>query len=129
MTVPRYKVFDAEKKKGKKPDPVKFSLAGEEFECLPALPAGVVADLPEMISTRALIGFIKGVLIDGDDERFEEAIHRRDVIVTQDHITDVFNWLCEVYGDRPTVPSKDSANGAGPTGDSSTDGSLSLVSP
>ena len=118
--------------------PVRFKVGADTFEAPHALPLPVMADLVDLSKgsdsatsqqsiERLLTVFDKILLPDS-------ALHFRHRIMDQVNpigfrqLMDIFHWLLEVYGLRPTEPSSASSTGPSDGGTTSTDGALSEAS-
>lgn len=127
--MPRYKKFAP---KNHKKEAVVFSLADQEFTCVPTMPAGVLIALSNVKSPKEgeeggenllvqVQDFIESVMVDADVPRFREVISSKQYTITFDELVDVMNWLIEEYSDRPTQPPSSSEDGQGQTGNGQTD--------
>lgn len=77
----------------------------ESFTCLPQLPGDATRYLVIERSALACMGFVARCLTTKDDaDRFFLLCGERDVLIRQEDLADVMEWLIEVYADRPTVP-------------------------
>ena len=86
-------------------EPITFDLLDETFTAYPArLPASVVLDAnvpTAKAGTNSTLEFFKAVL--GDDyERFSELVHRPDVSIRAQVLTDIATWIQEEGAGRPT---------------------------
>jgi hypothetical protein len=90
---------------------VHFDLNGQDYECLPQLPAGYSFDLL-MYGNRKAAEFFDVILTEESAERFNAAIRDATVVVPQATVDEIIRWLVEVYTGRPTGPSNGSSNGA-----------------
>lgn len=63
----------------------------------------------QLVDLNAMLTFFERVLVEGDFDRLRELIDRRDLIISMDQLSEVFNWLLEGYTGRPTPPSSASA--------------------
>lgn len=123
--------FDlARRERAAKRSPVQFTLGGERFTLLAVIPIGAGFDLidapepnpgdsMESAATRALCSFIRGVLVDGDQDRWDAVLHSTADPVDPEAILEVATYITEVYTGRPTVPSTDSSGGRPASGGSS----------
>ena len=111
--------------------PLSFDMGAETFECVPKLPVGILADLTTG-GTRGLpwiLDFLRAVLATTDDEeRFEEMIRSKDVIVDGEMLSNVVDWLLEEYTGRPTTPPRNLRPGRSSTGKGSKSGARRGVS-
>lgn len=63
----------------------------------------------QMVDLNAMLTFFERVLVEGDYERMKTLLDRRDLVISMDQLGEIFNWLVEGYGGRPTRPSSGSA--------------------
>lgn len=106
-------------------EPIGFFLGDEEFTCLDDAPA--VAKYA-LLTSGPIVGtltFIRGVLIAEDEDRFDELLGRKDVIVTDVVLAAVLGDLQEVYTGRPTRRPSSSPGGPQATNDGSPGSSTS----
>lgn len=109
-------------------DPIRFTLGGETFTCVPAVPIGAsfdLADAPEpdrvtdLSVSRSLAAFIENTLVDGDVDRFRAALRSKAEPVNGADLYEVVTWLAGEYAARPTSPSTGSSGGRATTGETS----------
>ena len=127
------------------PEPVTFRIAPDDFECLPDIALDVIV---ELASLRGAVGetvemkerieqihaFFDYIMVPDSAAKFRE----RTAVPTEEKpnprpvgmrtVTDLMQWLMEVYGLRPTQPSSESADGSSDDEESSTDGVSLTVS-
>ena len=97
-----------------RPEPIEFSIADVDYECLDDLPAQAVYLLSTLGDPIAeTIAFIRGCLAPGYEDRFDEQLARkgRGQVVTQDVLSDVLDYLIGAYSNRPTPPPESSPGG------------------
>lgn len=119
----------------------------EHFEAYPVMPpvmlqelvniirnvrtAGDIDNEDKMTATLGMLNeFFSLVLKDESYTRFQKKMANKESGVQIDEIMDIFNWMIEQYGLRPTSSSSSSSAGSpsGDDGNSSTDGALPVVS-
>lgn len=98
-----------------------FIMGGETFNCLPAIPAGLVLGQdgtePRKVS---VMEFIRLTLLDEDWERFQSVLSvKGDKTVDDSTVADLFSRLVEHYTGHPTEPPSASSDGERPTSPSS----------
>lgn len=121
------------------PEPVWFTIGDDRFDCLPDIALDAIVELATLKATGDEIDDRKaqvGRLHDFFDYVMEPAsaavFRRRTAVPTEEApnpkpigmrtVTNIMNWLMEVYGLRPTQPSSESADGSEDNAESSTDG-------
>lgn len=104
-------------------EPPTFALGDHTFTCLPVAPAAAVHALVASRPTLGAMAFIRGVLVAEDEDRFDELIARKDVIVDEPTLGDVLRYLSTEYAARPTRRSSSSQDGPPTTNDGSPAGS------
>lgn len=99
-------------------DPITFSVDGEKFTCVPVLSWTALAGLVKTASEKDPAGmalqigpFFDSVLVDEDVERFQKILGRKTNAVDIGLLTNIIQWLTEVYTGRPTSPPSDSDGG------------------
>lgn len=95
----------------------------ETFSTVGLAPAGVLEDLTSAIqlgadgrrryNTMSCMGFIRGVIIEDDRERFEALARDPDRLVGLVELVQVVAWLSDEITLRPTQPSSGSTPGGG----------------
>ncbi len=95
-----------------KNEPVTMKLAGESFECLPYVPAGVHADLADYdYSLPKTLAFLEGIVKDeAERKRFQKFIHGETQIHHQ-MLVDTLEAAIGVYAGRPLAKPEPSAVG------------------
>jgi hypothetical protein len=99
-----------------------LNIAGQSFECIDVLPAGILFDLieagekPGARSIVALGKFLRLVVVDEDKERLEELLYDTKSPVPLTAISEGVGALIPEYTNRPTVRPSESADGSEPTG-------------
>lgn len=122
--MPRSRDFDAEPNEDEQLGPISFVADGQEWHCVPGIPAGNLYDLSNSSSLIALqMDYIEQILVEEDIERWREATRRRGTKLDQKTVDKIFTWLAEVYAGRPTESSSGSGNGSSPNGTTSTEAS------
>lgn len=112
----------ARRERNAKREPNTIVMGGEQFTLLPTIPISAGFDLvdapepsadPDMQSEaiRALCTFIRLVLVDDDQPRFDALLARREDAIDGADIVAYGQMLAEVYSGRPTVPSSGSSGG------------------
>lgn len=88
-----------------------FTLAGETFRCLPEMPAGAFLGLPaDGIVTYSAAGrFIRAVLIEDDEEKFDAALASKARIVGLDLLHPIFQYLLKAWNPDTAEGDADSA--------------------
>lgn len=131
---------------GTKKDPIPFAiefkkLDGEvvthEFSAYGETPAGVTLLLASVVRFDArgrqrtdlngLTAFFSAVMEPKDYARFSALLDDPELLVPIETLSEIFEYLCEQYGDRPTEQSSSSSGGGLPTGDGATEPQLSAV--
>lgn len=76
-----------------------FDLAGETFRCLPEMPAGAFLGLPaDGIVTYSAAGrFIRAVLVEADEAKFDAALASKSRIVGLDKLHPIFQHLLKAW--------------------------------
>ena len=94
--------------------PPSFVLGGEEFTCLPAIPAGlVIRPGPDGFS---LTDYVRFSLREEDLPRFEAVLDARgDLAVDEITVVELCNKLLEHYSGHPTERPSSSSAGEPPT--------------
>lgn len=94
--------------------PIKFSLHGEEFECVPQIQGKVMLDLVASTSggdggeTAKVISLFFGrVLRKESYVRFEALTNDQDKIVTVEMLSEIVSWLVGEYSNRPNPQPED----------------------
>lgn len=106
-------------------DPIQFALGDEVFTCLDEVPAAASYALVVGGLVVATLDYIRGVLVAEDEDRFDELLRRKDVVVTQSVLSEVLTDLVAVYTARPTRRPANSVGGPQPTSTESPGSSLS----
>ncbi|MGL4998052.1 MAG: hypothetical protein ACRC5T_03715 [Cetobacterium sp.] len=95
-------------------EPLKFSLHGEEFECVPQIQGKVMLDLVASSSaddagaTAKVIGdFFGKVLRPESYKRFDALINDQDKIVSIEALSEIVSWLVGEYSGRPNPQPED----------------------
>lgn len=140
MTIQHRRSFESAVR-SRRGESVEFDIDGELFRAAPSVPALVYADVlladTEGGRVKAVADFVTTVLrmddgiqddngpVDGTSSRarFESRLRDAHNPITTETLIEVWRFLIEVYGNRPTGPSSDSSSGQPSTGQSSTDGS------
>lgn len=94
------------------------TLTTETFRCMPEPNAQTQQILwmawSEQQAARraaAIIEVIRSILLPEDEQRFNQTISRKDIRVRVDDLIEIYKWLLEVYGERPTQPPSGSSDG------------------
>lgn len=117
---------------------IEFDIAGvtrdgepwvESFEALPAMPAGLLADIADglLLPIPKMAAFMINLLEPDSATRFEALIRDKDRLIRDVDLAAITNRLLEEMTGRPPAPSVDLPGGAGNTGTTSTGGSPSPV--
>lgn len=103
----------------RKRTPVFFTIEGERYDCVPAVP---VDDLQELVNGfgevtahnvgDALRKFFGMVMSAQEAERFYALMSSKTNPLDSEQATEIMNWLLEVYGMRPLAQSSDSSAGS-----------------
>lgn len=108
--------------------PLTFSIAGEEFNCRPAIQGATllrfVAEADSNDSGRAAAAvrdFFFTCMETEEFTRFWGLVEGDDYIFDMEELTGITSWLVEQYGSRPKGLSKRSSNGRKASGTTSTD--------
>lgn len=119
------------------PEPKRFTVNGDVFECSPELPltvmltaANIKMDM-ESFKTQGLepiLTFFDEVFIGDSSQRFRARVNDKERPIGLRHIMKILPWLMEVYGLRPTEESESSLPLPVNTGTISTAGLLPEVS-
>lgn len=103
-------------------EPITFDLSGlgqitkepwkESFTCVPVAPAGVLDDLASSMGSDqrgnrvwnvpSLLGFMRGILVDEDVDRFEALMRDKDRAVDLKDLGEIMLWVSEELVDRPS---------------------------
>lgn len=94
--------------------PISPTAFAETFTCVPVAPAGVLDDLAACVRVDArgrqiydapsLIRFLRGVVIDGDEDRLVELCHDKGRVVQIEDLGETVMWLSEALIGRPSTP-------------------------
>lgn len=102
-----YKDFGAGKALEER-EPVKFTLHGEDFECVQHIQGKVLLDLiaksssdDSGVSAQVMSDFFGSVLTDESFKRFDALVHHKEKIVHVETLSEIVAWLIGEYGDRP----------------------------
>lgn len=118
-----HKDFDAARRE-RQNEPLSFTLAGEQFTCLPILPWVTMENLIRPYQEQGEMGVVlqigplmEACLIDEDVERFHAILTRKDDPIDLETVTAIVEWLLESYTGRPTerfssLPGGQSTTGA-----------------
>jgi hypothetical protein len=107
VTLTRFKNFGSGIKTAELDD-LKFEIAGQEFECRPALQGFellmFIAESSDdsTSSVESMVGLFKRVMAKKEYDRFEKLLTGKDVIIPISTLTDIAAWLIEEYTKRPT---------------------------
>lgn len=113
------------------PEPKRFRVNNDVFECSPELPLGVLARAAKMKMDREtlerdglepILGFFDEVFIGDSSQRFRARVDDKANPIGMRHILKILPWLLEVYGLRPTEPSESSSPSPESAGTTSTGG-------
>lgn len=109
----RYKDFGYGKTVEKK-EPIKFSLHGEEFQCVPNIQGKVMLDLVASTAdensgatAKVISEFFGRVLVPESYKRFDALVNDQDKIVTIETLSDIVSWLVGEYSGRPNPQPED----------------------
>lgn len=103
-------------------EPITFELAGlgqitkepwkESFTAVPVAPPGVLDDLTSSMGADkrgnrvwhapSLLGFMRGILIDEDIDRFEDLMRDKDRAIKIEALGEIMLWVAQELVDRPT---------------------------
>ncbi len=113
-------------------EPVRFKVGADTFEAPYALPLPVMAELGDLSkssdalssseSIEKLLTIFDKILLEESATVFRQRVMSRDRPIGFKQLMDIFHWLLEVYGLRPTEPSSPSSTGLNDGGGTSTDG-------
>lgn len=108
--------------------PLTFTVAGEEFNCKPAIQGATLlhfvseADSNDSGRSAAAIREFFGICMEPEDfTRFWMLVEGEDYIFDMEELTNITGWLVEQYSSRPKGLSKRSSNGQKESGTMSTD--------
>lgn len=113
------------------PEPKRFKINDDIFECSPELPLGVLAraakmkmdkDSLEKEGLEPILRFFDEVFIGDSSKKFRSRIDSKSNPIGMRHILKIMPWLLEVYGLRPTDPSEPFSLSPTNDGMTSTDG-------
>lgn len=119
------------------PEPKRFRINDDVFECTPEMPLAVMVKASELqltaevLKTKGMepvLAFFDSVMFDASAQRFRERTADKVNPVGLRHVAKIIPWLMEVYGLRPTQPSEDSSASPESDGTSSTDGASAAES-
>lgn len=94
-------------------EPITVKLGKEEFTCLPDIPGIYLAEFIAAtekefgVRMEVALSFIRGSLIPADEERFEQTIKSKTVIIPVSVLVSLAVALVEEYSARPTSPPTD----------------------
>jgi hypothetical protein len=100
------------------PEPKRFRINDDVFECSPELPLGVLARAAKMKMDRdtlerdgiePILAFFDEVFIGTSSQRFRLRVDSKTNPIGMRHILKILPWLLEVYGLHPTEPSESSS--------------------
>lgn len=115
MPVKKFQLVHPE---GEPDDPIQFALEDRTFTCLSDLPVAATHALVSFASPiRGAIAFIRGALIANDEDAFDEMLARKDVLITEDVLMDVLDYVSGRYTARPTQRPISLPDGGSPTND------------
>lgn len=80
------------------------------------------------VPTATAIDFLESCVLAEDSDTWRTFLQRPDVFIEESTVLDLYRAVLEVYGNRPTQRSSDSASGASQPGATSTDAAPSLGS-
>ncbi len=120
------------------PEPVTFTIAPDEFRCVPEIPLDGITDLVKIARKQEgesdearfnrIYEFFDSIMEPESATRFRRRGRRStpDDVNTNPigmrHVMQILPWLMEVYGLRPTQASAESSDGSTQTSTPSTDG-------
>jgi hypothetical protein len=102
------------------PEPVSFTIDGEEYLAVPLLPGEALLRMAKLAgggespgaAAGAVIEFLDTALVPESAERFAERFRSTENPITIEEAASVVRWLVEdVYQSRPTVPPSPSPSG------------------
>jgi len=103
----------------KKRVPINFMVDGETFHCMPALSVEVMqevalkaGDVTNTTAFSSMTEFFGNVLQPESFIRLKAKMSDKVEPLELDQATDIFLWLLEVYGLRPTTSSSGSSDGS-----------------
>jgi hypothetical protein len=112
-------------------EPISFALLGETFNCKPILPGATLVEIISAIDGStgsggdAVTETFRAALTPADVDRFYALLKDEDYVVSLQTLVDILQWLVEQYGQRPTLRSGSSSDGASTTGPGSEGGTSS----
>lgn len=93
-------------------EPIKFSIHGEQFECIPEIQGKVLLELiadsgadDAVRNAEVSNKFFSQVMSQETYDRFNALLTSKDKIVPVETIGDITAWLVEQYSDRPEMRS------------------------
>lgn len=113
------------------PEPIRFKMEDDVFECLPDIPLDVLADMAEFAAGKTsgkesilrVYDLFDAVMTHDSAAKLRERAGRgSQQPIGQRLLTQVLPWLLECYGLRPTQSSSDSVPGSDDIAITSTDG-------
>jgi hypothetical protein len=94
-------------------EPIKFSIHGEEFTCLPEIQGKVLLELiadsgsdDAVRNAEVSNKFFSKVMAPESLERFNAMLTSQDKIVSVETLGEITGWLVEQYADRPETRSQ-----------------------
>jgi hypothetical protein len=115
------------------PEPKRFQINDDIFECSPELPLGIMARAASMKfdaetlrvkGIEPILEFFDEVFIGDSSQRFRARVNNKERPIGLRHVIKILPWLMEAYGLRPTEPSQPSSQLPESTGMTSTVGAL-----
>lgn len=101
--------------------PIVFTIDGDKFDAIPAIPAQTLMDMTTAFesmdgedaveSMKAMQTVLEKFLMPASLRRFTERMASQEEPIEFPQVSDVIFWLMEQYGMRPTQPSSASADG------------------
>jgi hypothetical protein len=113
----RHKSFTRAKKR----EPVTFDLDGDTFECVRKMPMSLTRKISALGDAEnsnvnakldLFMEILEGLMLDHSYELFNKRLSDKTNPIDVEELSDIIEWLIEVYTGRPLEQSSDSANGS-----------------
>lgn len=107
--------------KKQKLEPVTFTLDGDTFHCVRKMPGGMIKKIAALgnIENKSVeqkintfIDILKDLLLDDSYEIFNGRINDKMNPIDIEEMSDIIEWLIEVYTGRPLAQSSESVDGS-----------------
>lgn len=113
----RHKSFTRAKKR----EPVTFDLDGDTFECVRKMPMSLTRKISKLTDVESsnvnskldlFMEILEGLMLDSSYELFNRRLSDKTNPIDVEELSDIIEWLIEVYTGRPLEQSSDSVPGS-----------------